>query len=515
MKILGLLLRNFGKFQNQKIRFESGINIIYGENESGKSTIHTFIKGMLFGIVRGRGRASVHDTYSIYEPWENPGYYSGILRFESGGKHFRIDRNFDKQNKKAELVCEDDGEELSIDDGDLEQLLGGMTQAGYDNTISVEQLKVRPDQSLDAALKEYASSCYASGNGDLRPEQAIACLEEKKKEVDKEIREALYERQRERETVEQEASFVWREIHRLAEEKEQILERLDQAERSRQEQERHRRLVDEIRPPKWRIHPVEILIFLAFIVAAFFLFQRPLNYLVVIVIFLACSVYVWNRLKVGKGKNQVSPEEIMEEILPEEERASAEKLNWELERIAREQKDKQIQYENLQDQLAEMSVVGEEDKALEKKRQALQMAVDKMNELAEKFRDRLEEQLNEEASGIVSQITSQAYTKIRIEEGLHMVLLKDGARIPMEQVSCGTVDQLMFALRMAAAGILQEEEQPVILDDAFGNYDDERLKSTLKWLSENKQQVLLFTCQKREMHLLGEMGIPYHCIVIE
>ena len=205
----------------------------------------------------------------------------------------------------------------------------------------------------------------------------------------------------------------------------------------------------------------------------------------------------------------------MEEILPEEERASAEKLNWELERIAREQKDKQIQYENLQDQLAEMSVVGEEDKALEKKRQALQMAVDKMNELAEKFRDRLEEQLNEEASGIVSQITSQAYTKIRIEEGLHMVLLKDGARIPMEQVSCGTVDQLMFALRMAAAGILQEEEQPVILDDAFGNYDDERLKSTLKWLSENKQQVLLFTCQKREMHLLEEMGIPYHCVVLE
>ena len=84
MKILGLLLRNFGKFQNQKLRFESGINIIFGENESGKSTIHTFIKGMLFGIGRGRGRASVYDTYSIYEPWENPGYYSGILRF---GRH--------------------------------------------------------------------------------------------------------------------------------------------------------------------------------------------------------------------------------------------------------------------------------------------------------------------------------------------------------------------------------------------------------------------------------------------
>ena len=340
MKILGLLLRNFGKFQNQKLRFESGINIIYGENESGKSTIHTFIKGMLFGIGRGRGRASVYDTYSIYEPWENPGYYSGILRFESGGKTFRIDRNFDKQNKKAELVCEDDGENLSIENGDLELLLGGMDLSGYDNTISVGQLKTRPDQSLAAALKEYATSCCASGNGDLRPEQAIQRLEEQKKTIDKEIREALYERQRQRETVEQEASFVWREIHRLEEEEEQIRERIRQAERTRREQGEHKRLVDEIRPAKWRIHPLEIVIFLIAIVAAIFLFQRPLNYFVVIVVFLACTVYVWNRMKVGKDKNQVSPEEIMEEILPEEERASVEKLGWELERTVREQKDK-------------------------------------------------------------------------------------------------------------------------------------------------------------------------------
>ena len=213
-----------------------------------------------------RGRASVYDTYSIYEPWENPGYYSGILRFESGGKTFRIDRNFDKQNKKAELVCEDDGENLSIENGDLELLLGGMDLSGYDNTISVGQLKTRPDQSLAAALKEYATSCCASGNGDLRPEQAIQRLEEQKKTIDKEIREALYERQRQRETVEQEASFVWREIHRLEEEEEQIRERIRQAERTRREQGEHKRLVDEIRPAKWRIHPLEIVIFLIAII---------------------------------------------------------------------------------------------------------------------------------------------------------------------------------------------------------------------------------------------------------
>ena len=77
MKIQELEVKNFGKFTDRRIQMEDGINILYGENESGKSTLHTFIKGMLYGMERGRGRASVYDTFSIYEPWENPNYYSG------------------------------------------------------------------------------------------------------------------------------------------------------------------------------------------------------------------------------------------------------------------------------------------------------------------------------------------------------------------------------------------------------------------------------------------------------
>ena len=142
MKIQELEVKNFGKFTDRRIQMEDGINILYGENESGKSTLHTFIKGMLYGMERGRGRASVYDTFSIYEPWENPNYYSGSLRFESGGKIFRIDRNFDRYKKSAELICEDDGEQLSVADGDLEMLLGGLKAASYENTISVGQMKV-------------------------------------------------------------------------------------------------------------------------------------------------------------------------------------------------------------------------------------------------------------------------------------------------------------------------------------------------------------------------------------
>ena len=58
MRLLELHIDGFGKFHDRTISFNDGINIIYGKNEAGKSTLHTFIRGILFGIERGRGRAA-------------------------------------------------------------------------------------------------------------------------------------------------------------------------------------------------------------------------------------------------------------------------------------------------------------------------------------------------------------------------------------------------------------------------------------------------------------------------
>ena len=62
MKIEKLEIRNFGKMQNRTLEFSDGIQLISGENESGKSTVHTFIRSMLFGMTRGRGRAAKNDV---------------------------------------------------------------------------------------------------------------------------------------------------------------------------------------------------------------------------------------------------------------------------------------------------------------------------------------------------------------------------------------------------------------------------------------------------------------------
>ena len=72
MKITELILKNFGKFTNKQILLADGINIILREKTNReKQRLHTFLKGMLFGMERKRGRAAATDTFRTYEPWEN------------------------------------------------------------------------------------------------------------------------------------------------------------------------------------------------------------------------------------------------------------------------------------------------------------------------------------------------------------------------------------------------------------------------------------------------------------
>ncbi len=163
MKITELYIKNFGRFSEQHFYIKDGVQVIYGENEYGKSTLQAFIKAMLFGMERGRGKAAVKDDFSKYQPWENPNYYAGVMRFRCGNRNFRLERSFDRISKQVSLVCEDDGEELSVEHGDLDILLGGITPGMYDNTVSIGQFQSRPGQELAESLKNYAEENLQPG----------------------------------------------------------------------------------------------------------------------------------------------------------------------------------------------------------------------------------------------------------------------------------------------------------------------------------------------------------------
>lgn len=517
MKLTEMILKNFGRFSDKDIELTDGINLIYGENESGKSTVHTFLKGMLFGMERSRGRASLNDAFRMYEPWENPNYYAGTLRFFCGGRNFRIERNFDKYSKKSLLYCEDDGEELSFEHGDLEMLLGGMGEAEYENTVAIGQLKAPTGSTLAAALKNYAANYYASGSGEIDLDEALCILKGRKKELDKSAKSAGEEKQKKRDKIELEASYVWRDLHRLEKEiarseEERRLYREKKQQREEEYQKKMEQQEQEGTFDRWRIHPVELVGMILAFILSFVLFKRPWNFLVAVVVALAEGLYVWNCMKDGSKKVSADEEVQDEEILLLE--ADLEKASWRYDKLKEDYKEKQIQYSNIQEQLEELDEVSDIYREQEKQRAALELAMDTMTKISRDMQDGLGKTLDDKISGILKYITGGKYDKVWADEELHIYLFSEGRKIAMEQVSRGTVEQIYFALRMAAADMMYEEKLPVILDDTFAYYDDRRLRYTLEWLAAQERQVLLFTCQKREEEILSGAGIKYHKINI-
>ena len=181
MIIKEIQLTNFGKFNHKNVSLEPGLNIIYGENEAGKTTLHTFIRGMLFGIEKQRGKASGRDVYSKYEPWENPSNYQGIMRIENDGTNYRIERNFNREHRLLRVINEDEGIELTEEQ--IEELFAGLDESCYYNTISISQLGSVTDKELEVILKNYAANLGATKSMEIDIKEAFSDLDIQKKKI--------------------------------------------------------------------------------------------------------------------------------------------------------------------------------------------------------------------------------------------------------------------------------------------------------------------------------------------
>lgn len=111
-KELGLL--NFGKFEDKKIELQDGINLIYGVNEGGKSTITNFIDGIFYGFSRDSLARKVRDElFEKSRPW-NSNLYRGYIILKDGEEDYRISRDFDKD--EVSILNLNTGEDLSNDE---------------------------------------------------------------------------------------------------------------------------------------------------------------------------------------------------------------------------------------------------------------------------------------------------------------------------------------------------------------------------------------------------------------
>lgn len=509
MRFTGVKIRQFGKLKEKEISFVPGINVIYGENESGKSTLHAFLRAMLFGMKRGRGRASRQDLFSRCEPWENPGTYGGILRFESGGKEFRLTRRFARNDPGEELVCETDGERLDPEKGDLEILFGEVSQTVFDNTVSVGQLKYRTEEGLSQALQNYMANYRESGDGMLDVKRALDILKKRRREEEEKKRQeqqGLIRRQRE---LEDQIAYREQEISRLMEQERQEKERLSALEaagrrRERREGEENQEEAKRSFGKKgWLYGAAAGILLLFFLLLPLPVWMKAASLLAVLVLGAAGGGVIYRKKKKEEAERirrsrAKRAEEARQREAEMEQKTRKARLEGSLQKIGETLEEKRTERENLQadyeECLEKRNQISEQDQILE----GLRLAYSRIEKLAAEHQSRYGGRLQKRISEIMGELTGGKYGTVVLEEGFCPVLHTGDYSLTLDQVSQGTAEQLYFALRMAAGEILCEEELPLILDEMFAMYDQKRLEAALLWLAAHKKQVILFTCQNRE-----------------
>ncbi|MDX9916623.1 MAG: AAA family ATPase [Gudongella sp.] len=191
MKITELNLMSFGKFSNKIIRLQGGLNLIYGYNESGKSTINGFIEGMLYGFIKPNLRTTKYtEDHLKYTPWRSS-LYEGQMTLSRGDTSYKVYRNFTKGVESLKVFDEITGEDITnkIRLGNSNRVL----QPGFEffevdsgvfgSTVYVKQGDIATDESLAQELKNRLTNAASSGEQSISVVKALEKLNGKLKEI--------------------------------------------------------------------------------------------------------------------------------------------------------------------------------------------------------------------------------------------------------------------------------------------------------------------------------------------
>ena len=693
MQFTRLRMNHFGKFHNYELELKPGINLIYGENEAGKTTLHTFIKGMLFGIerARGRGAASKDDIYTKYLPWDYPGAYRGQMDILLQGREYRLLRSFHGNDKSFSVMDLETGRELKLEEGLISELIPGLTEATYRNTVSIGQLGSRTDAELAFQVRNYITNLSVTGSKEVDIRKVAAFLSEQRKALEaadpaeelkrlaSEIEEGTLREDRLnelmgrlRQLVSEESELTgrierasdglnqellqrieqlpailekyetYREFARQGHLLEEQIEKLQESNSSLekdigklhsvqkelkeakdlcaslpQQEDRLQQLKKEKKEAAKRRARRNILfgIVPAYgigILAALLLpASARLPVLAVSIIagsllFLLLSsqnrAYLkeyeerikeqellyrrtdgrWRelaeRLRISSPQELgVRQEELMKaaytlehgrlrleelaqsrseledkedllldqimtymqyflsedelndsaiERLKEAVRAKKEEALGKQEEMKRQLIDCRLKIEKLRWEIAALEG-NEEQLLLNKERfseleqkqrelavelEAVKLARSTIEDLSSDIHDSFGRQLNMAVSEMIKEVTDHKYSDLKVDEKLEVKVCHEGEYVPLDRLSAGTMDQVYLSLRLAAADLLLgKEELPLLLDDSFAFYDENRMKAAIRRLA-GREQLLIFTCHRRERSVLEELGLPYHYV---
>ena len=186
MKINKIKINSYGKLKNKEIELNNNINIIYGENESGKSTLLKFILNIFYGISKSKKGKEISD-FEKYKPW-NSEEFSGKLLYELDNKNkYEIYREFNKRNP---IIFNENGEDISkefnIDKNKGSEFFyeqTGINEEMFTATSVAMQKEIKIGKETQSVLIQKISNLLGTGEDNISYNKALEKL--KKRQLEK------------------------------------------------------------------------------------------------------------------------------------------------------------------------------------------------------------------------------------------------------------------------------------------------------------------------------------------
>ncbi len=176
MKINKLKINAYGKLKEKEIEFKNNINIIYGKNETGKSTLLNFITNSFYGISKNKNGKEISD-FEKYMPWVGDDF-SGKIEYELDNEEkFEVFRNFKKKNPKIfNEKMEDISKEFNIDKNRGNEFFYEQTkvdEALFLSTILMNQQAVKLEKQEQNVLIQKVANLVGTGEDNVSYKRAI------------------------------------------------------------------------------------------------------------------------------------------------------------------------------------------------------------------------------------------------------------------------------------------------------------------------------------------------------
>ena len=604
MEIRKLKINGFGKLKDKDIELKEGINIIYGKNEAGKSTLLKFITGMFYGVSKNKNGGNIPEIDKV-EPWDNE-EFSGKINYVLDNKNeYEVYREFKKKNPKIfNSNLEDISKDFNIDKTKGNQFFydqTGLDEATFTTSVITKQGEVKLDDKSQNNIIQKISNILGTGEDTNSYSKIISKLKKKLNDevgtsntkekpintVEKRINELSIEKEK-LEAYQSEQFEIEEEIRKIKldivdnkerletlktanikletikseEGKINVLKKLNKDTKLEIEQLKNesKEKINSLKTNKITLRDKIIIFILIIISAIMFIFLRN-KYIAILPTLISILYITFIAIKINRNKSELKEEKRKYKDKINNANSKAKAQIEEIKTIENDYNQKsneiykqynikenedviqeinslqskinektlklhttEIDYNNINPKLEKLINIEEElesllndRKDLKQKSYEIKKAIETLEMAYNKMKEEITPKFTEKLSDTIKNVSNNKYNKVKINiSGEIIVEDSNGNYINAENLSLGTIDQLYLALRLASIEEITEETMPIILDEAFAYYDNERLKNILEYMSKEykNRQIIIFTCTNREKSILNSLEINYNLVTL-